>query len=253
VVDTGNDRIGKFTDTGAYVAQWGQLATGPGQFLEPEAVAVDERGAVYVADGAAGRIQKLDSSGRLLEIIDVSPHAAVSSEPVDVEIDRQGNVYVADEGNPEAVYVFRPKSGESGAAVSVASERLRYRSGRIALRRACGASRTRRGTARVVKGTTTIATRSYAVRAGKRATVSLRATRRGRAKLARARTHWSPFGCARRRARPSRAGSRCDAEHRGGSIAAGEKPAGAAKQAFARSATTPIGSRSSRHPLRSWP
>jgi hypothetical protein len=62
---------------------------------------------VYVADGEGnGRIQKFDPSGRLLEIIDIP--AFVSANPVDLDVDRQGNVYVADNGNPEAVYVFRP-------------------------------------------------------------------------------------------------------------------------------------------------
>jgi hypothetical protein len=73
--------------------------------------------------------------------------------------------------------------------VSVTSARLRYRAGKIAVTLACEAPATCRGRLRLAKGATTIAARSYAVGAGKRAKVSLRPTRRGRAVLARARTH----------------------------------------------------------------
>jgi streptogramin lyase len=107
VADDGNYRLQRFTDAGAYVTQWGQLGTEPGRFLSANGVAVDDRGDVYVADGTGnGRIQKFDPSGKLLDIIDIP--AFVHANPVDLDIDRQGNVYVADNGNPEAVYVFRP-------------------------------------------------------------------------------------------------------------------------------------------------
>jgi len=42
----------------AYCTQWGSYGTGPGQFIYPEAIAVDASGNVYVADQGNNRIQK---------------------------------------------------------------------------------------------------------------------------------------------------------------------------------------------------
>jgi tripartite motif-containing protein 71 len=49
--------VEKFTSSGAYLAQWGSLGSGPGQFQHPLGVAVDAGGNVYVADAGLDRIQ----------------------------------------------------------------------------------------------------------------------------------------------------------------------------------------------------
>ena len=41
VVDTGNDRVQKFTGAGAYIDQWGGYGSGNGQINRPLGVAVD--------------------------------------------------------------------------------------------------------------------------------------------------------------------------------------------------------------------
>jgi len=41
VTDGLNRRVVKFTAGGAYLTQWGSMGTGPGQFAEPEGIAVD--------------------------------------------------------------------------------------------------------------------------------------------------------------------------------------------------------------------
>lgn len=48
VVEWGNNRIQKFTNSGAYLTQWGAQGSGPGQFGYPVGVAVDGSGDVYV-------------------------------------------------------------------------------------------------------------------------------------------------------------------------------------------------------------
>src|SRR5208337_1559642 len=50
VVDRGNSRIQKFSNTGTYITQWGSLGISNGQFDYPQGVAVDSSGNVYVAD-----------------------------------------------------------------------------------------------------------------------------------------------------------------------------------------------------------
>jgi hypothetical protein len=57
-----NNRIQKFDANGAYVEQWGTKGTADGQFNNPQGVAVDKSGNVYVADTYNQRIQKLTAS-----------------------------------------------------------------------------------------------------------------------------------------------------------------------------------------------
>ncbi len=58
VADSGNDRIQKFSASGAFLAKWGSEGSEDGQFLFPEGIAVDSLGDVYVADSENNRIQK---------------------------------------------------------------------------------------------------------------------------------------------------------------------------------------------------
>jgi streptogramin lyase len=185
VADAGNERIQRFTDSGAFVGRWGQLGRGPGQLSRPSGVATDAQGNVFVADTDNSRIQKFAPSGRLLDGFEVPTTGGGSSRPRDVAVDAKGVVYTLDDkpGRFGSVSVYRQ------VAASVASKRLRYRSGRIAVTVSCRASRTCRGALRIAKGGRTIARRSYRIRPGKRATVKLRPTRRGRATLMRSRRH----------------------------------------------------------------
>ena len=51
-------RVQVFTDAGVFLGAWGSLGVGPGQFAAISGIAVDEQGAIYVADSALGRVQK---------------------------------------------------------------------------------------------------------------------------------------------------------------------------------------------------
>ncbi len=57
VADTQNNRIEKFSSSGAYLAKWGYPGTGDEQFY-PEALATDPSGNVYVVDRSNYRILK---------------------------------------------------------------------------------------------------------------------------------------------------------------------------------------------------
>ena len=63
VVDTGNNRVEKFSSTGTFIAKWGTSGTGDGQFSSPSGIALDSSGNVYVVDTGNNRVEKFDSSG----------------------------------------------------------------------------------------------------------------------------------------------------------------------------------------------
>ena len=58
VADSNNQRIQKFTGTGAYLTQWGSPGSGNGQFSYPYGIATNGDGDVYVADFSNFRVQK---------------------------------------------------------------------------------------------------------------------------------------------------------------------------------------------------
>jgi DNA-binding beta-propeller fold protein YncE len=57
VGDYANNRIQKFTSNGIYLTQWGSAGLGQGQFANPNYLAVDSLGNVYVVDRNNSRIE----------------------------------------------------------------------------------------------------------------------------------------------------------------------------------------------------
>src|SRR6185295_5960093 len=53
----GNNRILKFDKTGKFIKEWGKLGTGPGEFDQPHALAMDSQGRLFVGDRNNNRIQ----------------------------------------------------------------------------------------------------------------------------------------------------------------------------------------------------
>jgi DNA-binding beta-propeller fold protein YncE len=67
VVDSGRNRIAKFSPDGQVLASWGSEGSGDGQFKGLSSVAVDPmNNKVYVADPINSRIQVFDSNGKFL-------------------------------------------------------------------------------------------------------------------------------------------------------------------------------------------
>jgi len=60
---TDQGRVQKFTNAGVFVTQWGSVGSGNGQFNGPNAVATDAAGGVYVVDRLNMRVQKFSTSG----------------------------------------------------------------------------------------------------------------------------------------------------------------------------------------------
>ncbi len=63
VADYANDRVAKFTPTGAWITSWGSSGPGDGQFKRPYGIDLDVNNNVYVADSTNHRIQVFSSSG----------------------------------------------------------------------------------------------------------------------------------------------------------------------------------------------
>jgi len=59
IADERRQHIQKFDSEGNFMAKWGTLGTGDGQFRAPCGLAVNGAGDVYVADFANDRVQKL--------------------------------------------------------------------------------------------------------------------------------------------------------------------------------------------------
>jgi sugar lactone lactonase YvrE len=97
VVDSGKNRIQKFSSNGTFVTMWGSIGMGPGQFYTPHDIAVDINGYVYVVEWGNNRIQKFTSNGTFVTMwgsIGMGPgqfHA-----PHGIAVDTNGNVYVTE-------------------------------------------------------------------------------------------------------------------------------------------------------------
>ena len=116
IVDTGNDRVQKFTKDGDYLTGWGSTGTGEGEFSRPWGIAIDAQGAVYVADWGNDRVQKFSPDGEYL--MSFGGHDLDGGDlnhPAGVAVDSDGDVYVTDWGN-NRVQIYEP-DGESLAAL----------------------------------------------------------------------------------------------------------------------------------------
>lgn len=118
VVDFGNNRIQKFTNTGIFTAQWGStcrlsdrfgcidpdgngpLAVGDGQFYGPHSIAVDSLGNVYVTELFNRRVQKFSHNGVFITKWGMQGTGdGQFNSPRGITVDSLGNIYVVDGGN----------------------------------------------------------------------------------------------------------------------------------------------------------
>ena len=54
--DRGNDRIQVFDPQGRFLRKWGIRGSGDGEFIQPQGLAIDSYGDVYVSDQGNHRI-----------------------------------------------------------------------------------------------------------------------------------------------------------------------------------------------------
>lgn len=109
VADTLKGRIVKLGKNGKILAIWGRRGSAgtkkAPQFTDPEGVAVDGQGNVYVADTGNHRVQKLSKTGKRLAVWGrkgsggANGQAPLFNLPTAVAVDAQNNVYVTDTEN----------------------------------------------------------------------------------------------------------------------------------------------------------
>lgn len=85
-----NNRVLKFSATGQFITAWGSAGSGPGQFNDPHALAMDSTGRLFVGDRGNSRIQIFDQAGQ---------HLATWTQfgrPSGLFIDAEDQLYSAD-------------------------------------------------------------------------------------------------------------------------------------------------------------
>ena len=109
-----NQCVLKFTLDGQFVSKWGSKGTGKGEFRNPQGIAVDGAGNVYVVDVLNNRIQKFSATHQFVtEWGTAGSGDGQFSVPSDITIDQNGYLYVVDNGNSRI-----QKFGQDGSFVT---------------------------------------------------------------------------------------------------------------------------------------
>jgi sugar lactone lactonase YvrE len=97
------DRIQKFSAAGEFLFQWGVHGTALGEFVRPQAIALDERDWLWVADSCNHRIQLFDATGSNATLM---AHWGVQGKelgqlnyPYGLALAPGGELYVTEYGN----------------------------------------------------------------------------------------------------------------------------------------------------------
>jgi NHL repeat len=81
----------------------GSSGSGNGQFKNPQAVAVDGEGNVWVADWGNKRLQKFNSKGEFLLETKAGGEPTAPLYPIEIQVDSKGNIWVLDEYTDRAI------------------------------------------------------------------------------------------------------------------------------------------------------
>jgi outer membrane protein assembly factor BamB len=80
-----NSRVAKFDKNGDWVKSWGSKGSGPGQFVIPHSIAIDNDDNVYVGDRSNHRVQVFDTDGNFKRMFSVDVPPDSSSKAVNGE------------------------------------------------------------------------------------------------------------------------------------------------------------------------
>ncbi|MGD9736557.1 MAG: TolB family protein [Solirubrobacterales bacterium] len=147
--------------------------------------------AVSVADASdrsAVNLYEAATGASVRQLADAGSEPAFSPDGKEVAYAGAGGwIYVVPTGGGPArrlVQGLSPTWGVGfGPGPALTSTKARYRNGRIGVKLLCGGTTTCRGTLRIKKGKVTLGTRSFRLKAGAKATVSVKPTRAGQRRL----------------------------------------------------------------------
>jgi DNA-binding beta-propeller fold protein YncE len=104
VIDTNNDRLQKFSESGVFLQQWAGSGAEGGELSAPIGVAVDSAGFVYVLDRGNNRVQKYTGAGVLEDEWGSAGNVEdLLFNPEGIAVDVADRVYVVDTGNRRVV------------------------------------------------------------------------------------------------------------------------------------------------------
>jgi len=124
VVDSGRNRIVKFSSDGQVLASWGSEGSGDGQFRALSSVGVDPiNNKVYVADPVNSRIQVFDSNGKFLSKWSVPEwREALGFEDLAIDPDRS-RLY-ASSAHLSTIFVFDLQGNRLGTLSPTPPDKL---------------------------------------------------------------------------------------------------------------------------------
>src|SRR6185312_16089069 len=100
VVDTGNNRVEKFSHFASYISQFGSFGSGNGQFNGPYGIAVDSSNNTYVVDESNNRVEKFNSAGVYQSQFGSTGNSSGQFNiPRGIAVDSSDNIYVTDISN----------------------------------------------------------------------------------------------------------------------------------------------------------
>lgn len=103
VVDQGNNRVQKFSNSGSYLGQFGSTGGGNGQFNGPRNIAFDGSGNIWVSDYSSGSVEEFNSGGTYVSRFNNG--GSEIGNVYGVAVDPSANIWVVDHGG-EYVYEF---------------------------------------------------------------------------------------------------------------------------------------------------
>jgi type II secretory pathway pseudopilin PulG len=95
------DCITKLSSSGTYLSQFSSWGSSGGTLSDPEAIAIDGSGNIWIADTGNYRVEKFNADGTYasLQFGSEGSSYAQFEEPVAIAVDGSGNIWVADDTN----------------------------------------------------------------------------------------------------------------------------------------------------------